>query len=317
METSLNRKMKKWLEIKFQERVKFDEPMARYTSLKVGGPADAFVITESKEELAELLHWAWQNNLNWFVVGGGTNLLIRDSGIRGVVIVLTKELEEVTEKPGDGKAYHFAAAAGVKLQSFCRIAVDKGAKGMNFAIGIPGTIGGAIAMNAGTSLGSMQDVIEAVTFLLPDKKVVELKKNKLDFRYRGLNLSNDVFENKKVSPVIIEGCFHLTKGNREAIKKDGEQIRNARRLSQPTALPNAGCFFKNPVSGESAGKLIELAGLKGGQVGGAKISEKHANFMVNTGNASAKDFLTLMEAVKKKVFERFHIMLEPEVRIAG
>lgn len=314
---SLNRKMKKWLEIKFQERVKFDEPMARYTSLKVGGPADAFVITENKEELAELLHWAWQNNLNWFVVGGGTNLLIRDSGIRGIVILLTKELEEVTEKPGDGKAYYFAAAAGVKLQSFCRIAVDKGAKGMSFAIGIPGTIGGAIAMNAGTSLGSMQDVIEAVTFLLPDKKVVELKKDKLDFRYRGLNLNNDVFENKKVSPVIIEGCFHLTKGNREAIKKDGEQIRKARRLSQPTTLPNAGCFFKNPVSGESAGKLIELAGLKGSQVGGAKISEKHANFMVNTGNASAKDFLTLMEAVKKKVFERFHIMLEPEVRIAG
>lgn len=314
---SLNRKMKKWLEIKFQERVKFDEPMARYTSLKVGGPADAFVITENKEELAELLHWAWQNNLNWFVVGGGTNLLIRDSGIRGIVILLTKELEEVTEKPGDGKAYYFAAAAGVKLQSFCRIAVDKGAKGMSFAIGIPGTIGGAIAMNAGTSLGSMQDVIEAVTFLLPDKKVVELKKDKLDFRYRGLNLNNDVFENKKVSPVIIEGCFHLTKGNREAIKKDGEQIRKARRLSQPTTLPNAGCFFKNPVSGESAGKLIELAGLKGSQVGGAKISEKHANFMVNTGNASAKDFLALMEAVKKKVFERFHIMLEPEVRIAG
>jgi UDP-N-acetylmuramate dehydrogenase len=317
MRTALNRKMKQWLEIKFQERVKFDEPMATHTSLKVGGPADAFITTENKEELADLIHWAWQSDLKWFVIGGGTNLLISDRGIRGIVIVLTKELEAVSEKPGNGNTYNFKAAAGVKLQSFCRITVEKGAKGMNFAIGIPGTIGGAIAMNAGTSLGSMKDVVEAVTFLLPDKKVVELKKDKLDFRCGGLALEHGVFENIEVSPVILEGCFHLDRGNREAMKKDAEKIRSARRKSQPTSLPNAGCFFKNPVAGEPAGKLIELAGLKGRQVGGAQISEKHANFMVNTGNASAKDFLTLMETVKKKVFERFHIMLEPEVKIAG
>ncbi len=317
MKMVLNSKLKKWLEKNFQERVKFDEPMAKHTSLNVGGPADAFVTTENKKELAELIHWAGQNSLNWFVIGSGTNLLVSDSGIRGIVIVLTKELEEVTEKSENDKIYLLKAAAGLKMQSFCRLAIEKGAEGMNFAIGIPGTIGGAIAMNAGTSLGSIEDVIETVTFLLPDKAVVELEKDKLDFRYRELSLKNSVFNNIKRLPVIIEGCFSLTKGSRETIKKEAEQILKARRTKQPTSLPNAGCFFKNPASKEPAGKLIELAGLKGSQVGGAQISEKHANFFVNTGNASAKDFLILMETVKKTVFERFNIKLEPEVKIAG
>ena len=317
MKMVLNSKLKQWLEKNFQERVKFDEPMANHTSLRVGGPADAFVITENKKELAELIHWAGQNSLNWFVIGGGTNLLVSDSGIRGIAIVLTKELEEVTEKTKNDKTYLLKAAAGLKMQSFCRLAIEKGAKGMNFAIGIPGTIGGAIAMNVGTSLGSMEDVIETVTFLLPDKAVVELEKDKLDFRYRELSLKNSVFNNIKRLPVIIEGCFSLTKGNRETIKKEAEQILKARRTNQPTSLPNAGCFFKNPASEEPAGKLIELAGLKGSQVGGAQISEKHANFIVNTGNASAKDFLILMETVKKTVLQRFNIKLEPEVKIAG
>ena len=231
--------------------------------------------------------------------------------------MLTGELEEITEKPGGENTYCFKAAAGAKLQSLCRIAAENGAQGMNFAIGIPGTIGGAIAMNAGTSRGSMKDVVETVTFLLPDKHIVELKKDRLYFKYRGLSMADDIFNKKEMPPIILEACFHLSMGNKEMIKKEAKQIRDARWQSQPTALPNAGCFFKNPESGESAGKLIELAGLKGSQVGGAQVSEKHANFMVNTGNASAKDFIILMETVKKEVFDRFNIMLEPEVKIAG
>ena len=130
MKMVLNSKLKQWLEINFQERVKFDEPMANHTSLRVGGPADAFVITENKKELAELIHWAGQNSLNWFVIGGGTNLLVSDSGIRGIAIVLTKELEEVTEKSENGKIYLLKAAAGLKMQSLCRLAIKKGAKGI-------------------------------------------------------------------------------------------------------------------------------------------------------------------------------------------
>jgi len=317
METSLKARMKKWLETTFREQVAFDEPMARHTSLKVGGPADAFVRVEDKKKLAELVHWAGHNHIHWLIVGGGTNLLISDSGIRGIVIVLTREFEEITEKPAGGGAYCFRAGAGAKLQSLCRMAAEKGAQGMNFAIGIPGTVGGAIAMNAGTSLGSMKDVVEAVSFLLPDKTIVELKKDRLGFNYRSFSIADDGFDNKDTPPVILEGCFHLTRGDKETIKKDAQKIRDARWQHQPTALPNAGCFFKNPESGDTAGKLIELAGLKGIQVGGAKVSEKHANFMVNTGDASAKDFILLMETVKKRVFDRFNIMLEPEVKIAG
>ena len=317
METSLKAGMKKWLETNFQEQVTFDEPMAQHTSLKVGGPADAFVRVENKNKLAELVHWARHHHIHWFIIGGGTNLLVSDSGIRGIVMVLKKELEEITEQPVGGDAYCFRAGAGAKLQSLCRMAAEKGARGMNFAIGIPGTVGGAIAMNAGTSLGSMKDVVEAVTFLLPDKTIVELKKDRLGFSYRNLSIADDGFDNEEPPPIILEGCFHLARGDKAAIKKEAQKIRDARWQRQPVELPNAGCFFKNPDTGDSAGKLIELAGLKGIQVGGAKVSEKHANFMVNTGDASAKDFIVLMETVKKRVFDRFNIMLEPEVKIAG
>lgn len=314
---TLDSKLKKWLETTFSERVKFDEPMAKHTSLRVGGPTDAFVMVENKEELSELVRKALESDTKWLVIGAGTNLLVSDSGIQGIVVVLTKSLEELSTPDEDENTFLFKASAGLKIQTFCRLAAEKGARGMNFAIGIPGTVGGAIAMNAGTSLGSMEDVIETVTFLHPEKGIVELEKDELDFRYRELAIRHPIEDATDSLPIILEGGFRLAKGDPRTIKQEADQLLKKRWKNQPVSLPNAGCFFKNPSSTKPAGRLIDLAGLKGFQVGGAKISEKHANFFVNTGNASANDFLTLMETVRTTVFERFNIKLESEVKIAG
>jgi UDP-N-acetylmuramate dehydrogenase len=314
---ALNIYSQKWLEKKFEQRVKFDEPMSKHTSLKVGGPADAFIISETRQELSEVISWAEQNSLRWMVIGGGTNLLVKDTGIQGIVVILSGQLATVEIENEDENNYLIKAAAGAKMQSVCRFAIEKGAEGLNFAIGIPGTAGGAVVMNAGTSMGSIENILETVTFLLPNKGVVVLVKDELHFKYRSLALKKNIHTPGKKLPVILEALFRLKKGNRDTIKREAEKIFDSRMKNQPIWLPSAGCFFKNPPTGEPAGKLIELAGLKGAKTGGAKISEKHANYLVNTGNASAEDFLSLMEKIQDTVLKRFNVKLEPEVKIAG
>jgi UDP-N-acetylmuramate dehydrogenase len=188
---------------------------------------------------------------------------------------------------------------------------------MNFALGIPGTVGGGIIMNAGTSHGSMENVLKSIDVLLPSGHTRRIKREALDFNYRKLSWIPELTDGHFDQTVILDGRFRLCPSDPEALKKTAREILRTRKQRQPIGWPSAGCFFKNPVSGESAGQLIEMAGLKGKSFGGAEISSKHANFFINRHNASAADFLTLMDLAEKAVLDRFDVHLEREVKIVG
>ena len=207
--------------------------------------------------------------------------------------------------------------AGAKMQALCSYAIDHGFEGMNIALGIPGTVGGGIAMNAGTARGSVEDLIDSVSVLLPTGKAKTLRRKQLKFHYRELRWADENTDISKGKRIILEGSFCLRPSDAQHLKKEAQAILKARREWQPTGYPSAGCFFKNPPSGKPAGELIDLAGLKNTMVGDAAISTKHANFIVNKGNAKAADILSLMEHVQETVFKRFNIKLEPEVQIVG
>ena len=202
------------------------------------------------------------------------------------------------------------------MQALCRFAINHGLEGMNFALGIPGTVGGGIMMNAGTSYGSVESVLDSIKVLLPMGQTKIIGRGELDFNYRELSWSKEM-DVDQGQPVILGGCFCLHSSDSKKLKKEAEEIIKTRSQSQPTVSLSAGCFFKNPVSGKTAGELVELAGLKGKRIGGAKISSKHANFIINRGTASAADFLALMELVQETVSKKFSIDLEAEVNIVG
>lgn len=310
--------------------VKFNEPMSRHTSLRVGGPADAYVEPETVEELSMLVNWLWQNSLEYIIIGEGTNLLVRDNGIRGTVIVLTKCLNEIahTRRVKDGGII-VKAMAGTRMRSLCSFAINHGLEGMNMALGIPGTVGGGIMMNAGTVHGSMENVLDSINVLMPTGQIKRIGKQDLKFHYRKLDITqlpsaDCSFETDSqkpgtmtCQPIILDGCFCLDPSDPRKIKKEAEQILNTRKRSQPKGLPSAGCFFKNPGSGETAGQLIDKAGLKGKSIGGAQVSEKHANFIINRGRASASDIISLMELIQETVSGIFNVDLEPEIKIVG
>jgi UDP-N-acetylmuramate dehydrogenase len=207
--------------------------------------------------------------------------------------------------------------AGVDLKTLCAYALKQGLEGMNFALGIPGTVGGGIVMNAGTSHGSMENVLKSINVLLPTGHTRRIKKEALDFDYRKLSWSPELTDGHRDQTVILDGRFCLCPSDPEALKKTAREIIRARKQRQPIGLPSAGCFFKNPASGEIAGQLIEMAGLKGKSVGGAEISSKHANFFINRHKASAADFLALMDLAEKVVLEKFNVHLEREVKVVG
>lgn len=308
---ALGKAKRRWLENRFGERVAFDEPMHKHTSFRIGGPADALVVPREEAELVELLNWIRHENLSWIVVGKGTNLLVKDQGIRGIVIAMTTAFDKIKKETASDGAIRLRVSAGARLQSCCRLALKNGLAGMNFALGIPGTVGGALKMNAGTAKGAMESVVEELAVLQPDATVTTLKKNQLAFSYRKLAWQ-DLPE-----PILLRAAIRLHPGNPDAIRKEADDLLKLRRSSQPTRKASAGCFFRNPSGGQAAGKLIEDAGLKGLSVGEAQISPKHANYLVNKGDATASDVLALMEIVQEKVSKRFHILLEPEVTIVG
>lgn len=310
---ALDHDAKNWLQTRFSGNITFDEPMAKHTSFRVGGPADAFITPENQDKLALLVTWAEEQTIPYMIIGGGTNLLIKDSGIRGIVISMKKGLKNIAHEHTKKDIVMVAAMASAGMQSFCRFAVENGLEGMNFALGIPGTIGGGIAMNAGTSEGSIENVLKAVKVLLPDGTIKTHQKKELDFSYRKLSWHKQYAE----APIILEGYFCLKPGDSKRLKKEAEDLLKARRKKQPTPNASAGCFFKNPPFGKTAGQLIEMAGLKGKTKGGAKISPKHANYIINTGKASAANILDLMTIVQKTVYKKFNINLIPEVKIVG
>ncbi|MBU4259460.1 MAG: UDP-N-acetylmuramate dehydrogenase [Proteobacteria bacterium] len=306
-----------WLESCFKKNVRFDESMSSHTSLRVGGAADAFVMPEKPEELVELIKWSRQRDIPYIVIGDGTNLLVKDRGIRGIVVVLTKCLKSITKRGMGRDGIIVTALAGARMQALCSFAIKNGLKGMNFAIGIPGTVGGGIMMNAGTVYGSIKGVLDSIKILLPAGHTKIIMRENLNFDYRKLSLKDEVKEVNQGQPVILGACFCLHPSDPQKLKRDAEEILKARKERQPTGLPSAGCFFKNPLSGKTAGELIDLAGLKGKSIGGAETSLKHANFIINRDRASAADILALIELVQETVAKKFNINLEPEVKIVG
>ncbi len=307
----------KWLENRFGDNVKFHEPMSSHTSLRVGGPAEALVTPENLEDLKALVEWSWNNGLSYLIIGEGTNLLIKDGGIRGIVIVLTKCLNTLVQTGMEADGPIVTASASVRMRSLCAYALKQGLEGMNFALGIPGTVGGGIMMNAGTSHGAMENVLESITVLLPTGRTRRIRREQLDFSYRTLSWNSELTEGHYAQTVILDGCFRLRPSDSEKLKKEARKILKARWKKQPMSWPSAGCFFKNPSSGKTAGQLIEMAGLKGKSIGGAEISSKHANFFINRHNASAADFLALMALTEETVSNKFNIDLKREVKIVG
>ncbi|WP_207680709.1 UDP-N-acetylmuramate dehydrogenase [Desulfonema magnum] len=295
--------------------------MSEHTSFRVGGPADVYITPETPEELAETINGVRQRKLNYLVIGGGTNLLVSDSGIRGVVIVLGKCLNKITHTATEKEnLVALTAGAGAKLHRICRFAITQGLQGMNFALGIPGTVGGAVMMNAGTASGSVEGVIDSVNVLLPEGRTRKIQKKDLNFEYRKLSWNMINCAEKKsdfFKPIILDGEFHLRPSDPVKLKKEAEHMLKTRKKTQPANLPSAGCFFKNPMSGKTAGELIDLAGLKGKKIGGAEVSPIHANFIINSDRASAADILALKSLIQETVSELFDIDLETEVKIIG
>jgi UDP-N-acetylmuramate dehydrogenase len=269
--------------------VKFDEPMSKHTYFRIGGPVDAFVVPQRQKDLIDLIIWARQMQQPYIVIGDGTNLLVRDAGIRGLVIVLTKCLNKISRLDSGDETAIISALAGTRLQALCKFAIESGLEGMNFAIGIPGTVGGGIMMNAGTASGSMEGVLDSIKVLRPAGEFLTIERGQLAFGYRNLSLKNVAPNGDLEKTIILEGHFQLRLSDTRYLQKEAQEMSNKRRMTQPSNYASAGCFFKNPASGKTAGELIELAGLKGKRVGGAEVSSKHANFIINADNATAAD----------------------------
>jgi UDP-N-acetylmuramate dehydrogenase len=308
---------KKWLLDRFGEDVRFTEPMSQHTSLRIGGPADAYIAPDHPGDLASLCQWCQQNHIPSLIIGNGTNLLVKDGGIGGIVISLKhcyKDLQHTLIQPGVAQ---ISAGAAVPLSALCKYAIRHGIKGLNFAVGIPGTLGGAIMMNAGTALGCMGDVLNHVSVLTADGDIRQYPKKALMFGYRRMTWNPDFQDVSTSFPLILEGTLQLGLADAAELKTEADAILKTRANSQPLHQRSAGSFFKNPASGPTAGELIDQAGLKGTQVGGAQISKSHANWIVNLGQATAADVIKLKDLIQTTVANQYQIDLEPEVQIVG
>lgn len=288
--------------------LKENEPLNKYTSFKIGGPADLLALPSNKNELTQLLKAAEKLGLDFTLIGGGTNLLITDKGIRGLVIVLRQMKSGIRTQNEKSKAPVIEADAGERLASVVRFTGDRGFSGLEFAAGIPGTLGGALKMNAGTPQGRMSDVVETVTVLNQTTlEVCTLKSTRLNWSYRNLKLDD----------IILGSSLKLKKSRPDVVQQTIKTNIECKQEQQPVHSASAGCFFKNPLNDDPAGKLIEGAGLKGKKVNHAMVSDLHANYIINTGDASCKDVLLLKKVIQDKVFEKYGIKLETEVRIQG
>ncbi|MBU8912219.1 MAG: UDP-N-acetylmuramate dehydrogenase [Desulfobacterales bacterium] len=285
-----------------------DEPLKKYTSFKIGGPADLLALPKDKHELKNLLKKASNLDIPVTLFGGGTNLLITDKGIRGLVVItrLLKSKIRIIKTDLDGKT--IGVEAGERLSNVCRFAINHSLSGLEFAAGIPGTIGGAIIMNAGTKSGEISNIVDSIEILNKKTLAFEtIEKKELDFSYRRLNLTG----------IIVAATLTLKKESLEKIEKSFNHNLSQKNATQPVAFASAGCFFKNPVEGRPAGELIEKAGLKGVRINDAMVSQSHANFIVNIDNATCDDILLLKQHIQKSVFDKYHIKLKTEVRMEG
>ncbi|MBL1227590.1 UDP-N-acetylmuramate dehydrogenase [Enterococcus sp. BWR-S5] len=281
----------------------FDEPLKNFTFTKTGGPADMLSFPKTTEEVRKLVLFCQKEELPWMVLGNASNLIVRDGGIRGMVVMLA-EMKQVTVEDNQ-----VTAEAGAKLIDTTYEALANDLAGFEFASGIPGSIGGAVYMNAGAYDGEIKDVFESAEFLLPNGEIKKMTAKEMDFSYRHSAI-------QQMEGIILQATFALKQGEHEAIKARMDELTELRTSKQPLEYPSCGSVFKRPV-GHFTGKLIQDAGLQGLKWGGAQISEKHAGFIVNIDQATATDYVELIAHIQEVIKEKFDVALETEVRIIG
>lgn len=287
-----------------KERIKTEEPMKNHTTFRVGGPASFFVMPERLEEIQDIVALCRREKIPYYVMGNGSNILVSDKGYQGVIIQIYKEMSRV-----EVHQEALRVQAGALLSAIAGKALEAGLTGFEFAAGIPGTLGGACVMNAGAYGGEMKDVVKEVTVLTQEGKVLVLSDGELRFGYRTSVIA-------KAGYIVLGAVIQLKKGDKPSIRAVMDELKERRIARQPLEYPSAGSTFKRP-EGYFAGKLIEEAGLRGFQVGGAQVSEKHCGFVINKGQATAADVAELMSQVAHRVEETSGVKLEPEVKKLG
>ena len=287
-----------------EENIRQQEPMSEHTTFRVGGPAEVFVTVDDREQLEKVIRYLNLTGWPYFLLGNGSNLLVSDSGYRGVIIQMDRNMGEIRLEGNE-----IRACAGALLSSIAAAAKKASLTGFEFAGGIPGTLGGAVMMNAGAYGGEMKDVLKEVTVMDAEGDIIVLPADKLEMGYRTSII-------KTAGYLVLEAVISLEKGREEEIQAKMKELADRRVEKQPLEFPSAGSTFKRP-EGYFAGKLIMDSGLGGYRIGGAQVSEKHCGFVINAGGATAKDVVELMDHIINTVKEKFGVTLEPEVRFLG
>ena len=287
-----------------EERILFHREMKDYTTFRVGGEAECILLIQQEEELRKLVIYLNRIEQDYFILGNGSNLLVGDKGYRGIVLKFDGPMEEIAV---DGT--RVTARAGALLSQVAVAAREHSLTGLEFAAGIPGSIGGGVVMNAGAYEGEMKQIVETVRVMDRDGEIITLDNDTMEFGYRTSIIKNRSF-------IVLEVAMRLAQGDRDRIGAKMEELAALRRSRQPLEYPSAGSTFKRP-EGYYAGKLIMEAGMRGYRIGGAQVADKHCGFVVNTGGATAADIREVIEEVQERVRERFHVSLEPEVVFLG
>lgn len=295
---------KKLFEEDIYGTVLFNEPMKNHTTFRIGGPCEVLVEPETEEQILNVLNLIKENNLRYMVIGNGSNLLVKDIGIKGVVLKILDKFSEIKINGTE-----IIANSGAKLSKIAKIAMENELKSFEFASGIPGSIGGAVTMNAGAYGFEMKDIIKSVRVIEKDLTIRKYSNDEMNFRYRNSKVQDE-------NLIVLSVTIQLEKGDIKEITENYNEYTRLRRMKQPLEYYSAGSTFKRPV-GFYAGKLIDDSGLRGYRYKDAQVSEKHCGFIINRGNADFEQVYTLIKTVQDKVYENFNVMLEPEVKIVG
>lgn len=287
-----------------EENVYADEPMSRHTTFRIGGPADWFVTPADKEETGRIIQVCKQESIPYYVIGNGSNLLVGDKGYRGVIIQISRRMNKI-----DTDGEYMTVQAGALLSKMAAAALEAGLTGAEFASGIPGTLGGAVRMNAGAYGGEMRQILKSADVLTPEGEIRTIPVEEMGMAYRTSIVS-------RMDYIVLGAVLHLKKGDKAQIRALMDELKEKRVAKQPLEYGSAGSTFKRP-EGYFAGKLIQDAGLRGFRVGDAQVSEKHCGFVINRGNATAAEVMELMKQVADRVEEKFGVRLEPEVKRIG
>ena len=289
------------------ENIQFDRAMSEYTTFRIGGKADAICFVQGLGELQQVFSYINREKIPYLLVGKGSNLLVRDGGFKGAVIIMRGQLATIKQHEKNDRMV-LAGGGGLTLRDLVSFCSQRGLGGLEFLSGIPGTVGGALTMNAGAFGRAMGDVVQQVDLVTPEGEFTSRNRSDLTFSYRESSIQEGT--------LVVRASLQCSQETSEIVSGRVAEYLTRRKLAQPLDYPSAGSVFRNP-SNDHAGRLIEQAGLKGKKIGGAMISPKHANYIVNTGGAQAEDILRLMEMAKEKVREATGVELEPEIKVVG